>query len=365
MRFKKFTALALAVVTAASVAMTGCGSRIDEDAVVATLGDKEISLGLANFMAQYTAASYDSYITMGYAKENMWSQDLSGNGKTMQDNVKDGILTQIQTNYLLEDHMKDYGVEITDEELSDIDTAAQQFMDDNSKEAIRTMGAKKEYVAEMLRLNLIQKKMHNAIIATVDTEVSDEEAAQRTFSYIKVSTEAHYDDSKNYVEYTDDEKTELEKTAEKIAEEAKTDFDAAATDNGYTVSTYSYGSDEIGEDGTATGSMDASIITAADALKEGEVSSMISVDGKGYYVIRLDSEFDRDATDKEKETIVSQRQSDKYTEVCDSYKEEKEWTVNDDVWAAVNFDKLYTIKKTDTETESVSETETASEAATE
>ena len=149
MRFKKFTALALAVVTAASVAMTGCGSRIDEDAVVATLGDKEISLGLANFMAQYTAVSYDSYITMGYAKENMWSQDLSGNGKTMQDNVKDGILTQIQTNYLLEDHMKDYGVEITDEELSDIDTAAQQFMDDNSKEAIRTMGAKKEYVAEM------------------------------------------------------------------------------------------------------------------------------------------------------------------------------------------------------------------------
>lgn len=365
MRFKKFTALALAVVTAASVAMTGCGSRIDEDAVVATLGDKEISLGLANFMAQYTAVSYDSYITMGYAKENMWSQDLSGNGKTMQDNVKDGILTQIQTNYLLEDHMKDYGVEITDKELSDIDTAAQQFMDDNSKEAIRTMGAKKEYVAEMLRLNLIQKKMHNAIIATVDTEVSDEEAAQRTFSYIKVSTEAHYDDSKNYVEYTDDEKAELEKTAEKIAEEAKTDFDAAATDNGYTVSTYSYGSDEIGEDGTATGSMDASIITAADALKEGEVSSMISVDGKGYYVIRLDSEFDRDATDKEKETIVSQRQSDKYTEVCDSYKEEKEWTVNDDVWAAVNFDKLYTIKKTDTETESVSETETASEAATE
>lgn len=365
MRFKKFTALALAVVTAASVAMTGCGSRIDEDAVVATLGDKEISLGLANFMAQYTAVSYDSYITMGYAQENMWSQDLSGNGKTMQDNVKDGILTQIQTNYLLEDHMKDYGVGITDEELSDIDTAAQQFMDDNSKEAIRTMGAKKEYVAEMLRLNLIQKKMHNAIIATVDTEVSDEEAAQRTFSYIKVSTEAHYDDSKNYVEYTDDEKAELEKTAEKIAEEAKTDFDAAATDNGYTVSTYSYGSDEIGEDGTATGSMDASIITAADALKEGEVSSMISVDGKGYYVIRLDSEFDRDATDKEKETIVSQRQSDKYTEVCDSYKEEKEWTVNDDVWAAVNFDKLYTIKKTDTETESVSETETASEAATE
>ena len=36
MRFKKFTALALAVVTAASVAIKGCGSRIDEDSFVAT-----------------------------------------------------------------------------------------------------------------------------------------------------------------------------------------------------------------------------------------------------------------------------------------------------------------------------------------
>ena len=114
-------------------------------------------------MAQYTAVSYDSYITMGYAKENMWSQDLSGNGKTMQDNVKDGILTQIQTNYLLEDHMKDYGVEITDEELSDIDTAAQQFMDDNSKEAIRTMGAKKEYVATTASSSIL---LPHPVIAT-------------------------------------------------------------------------------------------------------------------------------------------------------------------------------------------------------
>lgn len=73
----------------------------------------------------------------------------------------------------------------------------------------------------MLRLNLIQKKMHNAIIATVDTEVSDEEAAQRTFSYIKVSTEAHYDDSKNYVEYTDDEKAELEKLQRKSQKKRK------------------------------------------------------------------------------------------------------------------------------------------------
>ena len=355
MKIKKLVSLSLAVVTAASVALTGCGSRIDADKIVATLDDKEISLGLANFMAQYKAITYDSFY-LSYAGEDMWSQDLSGSGSTMQDNVKDSVLEEIETDYLLDAHMADYGVEITQDEIDKMEAAAEEFLADNTDEAIKVMGATKEYVTEMLRLNLVQSKMHDAIIADVDTEESDEEAAQRTFSYIQISTAGHTDDSGNYVAYTEDEVAALADTAEQVASAAKTDFDAAATDNGYTVSTYSYGADEIGEDGTATGSMDASVITAADALSEGEVSSLITVDGTGYYVLRLDSEFDEEATETKKSDIVSGRQSDKYTSVCDAYKEAAEWTVNDKVWAAVNFDKLYSIKEEATETEGTGET---------
>ena len=55
MNWKKGTSLVLAGVMASSVLVAGCGKSIDQDAVVATLGEKEISLGFANFMAQYQA----------------------------------------------------------------------------------------------------------------------------------------------------------------------------------------------------------------------------------------------------------------------------------------------------------------------
>lgn len=359
MKMKKLVTLTLAVVTAASVALTGCGKGIDEDAVVATLGDKEISLGLANFMAQRTALTYnDYYVTVAEGKvREMWQQDMTGTGVTLEDTVKNAILEQLHVSYLFEQYMEDYDVEITEAELAEIDKTADAFIADNTKEALDKMGAKKEYVVEMLRLALIQQKMQDAIYATVDTEVTDEEAAQKTISYFRVSDQGYYDDEENYVKYTDEEKAGVEDIAKKAAENAKEDFDAAAED--YTVREYSYGDDELDKDGKATGNMKADVIKAANKLEEGEVSDPVFIEGDGYYIIRLDKEFDKEATEEKKEEIVKKRQSEEYTKVRDEYKKEVEWVVNEDVWATVDFDDIFTTKKVDTEegTESVSGTE--------
>ena len=341
MKLKNIAVLALAGTMAASVVLAGCGNRIDQKAVAAKLGDKEITLGLANFMAQYQAVNYDSYY-MSYYGKDMWTKDVAGNGSTMTDQVKSSVMDQLETDYLLEQHMKDYKVEITDKELSAMKDAAKQFMADNSKKTINSMGATEENLTEMLRLSLIQKKMQNAIEAEVDTNVSDAEAAQRTFSYINVTQDGYYDANNKLVAYTDEEKKALPDKVKEMAAAAKTDFDGTATKNGYKVSTYSYGSD------TTNDTMDKAVLTAASALKAGEISDLITLaDNKGYYIIRLDSEFDRAATDKKKESIVSQRKSDHYTEVTTAYKKDVKWTVEKDAWAKVNFDELYTIKKND------------------
>lgn len=349
MNWKKRTALVLTGVMSASVLVAGCGKSIDKDAVVATLGDKEISLGLANFMAQYQAVSYDNMF-LSYSGEDMWSNDLFGTGQSMTETVKEDVLEAIETNYLLEQHMGDYNVEITDEELEAMKAAAKQFMEDNTKAAIKALGAEEELVTEMLRLSRIQTKMREAIEAEVDTEVSDEDAAQRTFSYIEINTSGYYGDNNQFVEYTEEEKLTLPTKAQETADAAKDDFDKAAEDNGYTVSTYSYGKDEDNS------TMDEAVTKAADELKEGSVSELISVEDGNYYIIRLDKEFDEDATEKKKESIVSQRKSDHYTEITDKYKEDVEWEVDEDVWEAVNFDELYTIKQNES-TETVEETE--------
>lgn len=347
MKAKKLVPLMLAAALGVSV-LAGCGNTIDGEKTGATLDGEEISLGFMNFMARYQQAVYDgSY--MPYFGTDMWSQDLFGEGSDMETSVKSQVAENVETLYLLEKHMADYKVEITEDELAEMDKAAEQFMEDNTDAAIKQVGATKEYVKEMLRLNTIQVKMREAMDAEVDTEVSDEEAAQKTFSYVKVSSTSTTDEDGETVEYTDEEKEALKAEVEEFASNAKDDFEGAAETAGYTVSTYSYGADED--------SFEEAVIEAADELKDDEISGVITTD-ESYYVVHMDSTFDEEKTESKKQEIIEERQSDHYTEVCDGYKEDVKFELNEDEWAKVKFDDLFTIKQEETTDTEDTDTET-------
>ena len=287
--------------------------------------------------------------------ENMWESDLYGNGNTMTQDVKDEIEEELQTLYLLQAHMDEYDISVSEEEEAAILKAADDFIAANSKEAVKQIGAEnKDNVTELLRLRTIQNKMHNRIIEDADTEVTDEEAAQRSFSYVSVSTSGATDADGNQVEYTEEEKADLKAAAQEVAEAE--DFDAAAEAAGYTVSTASYGS---AEDENAT--MDTAVLEAADALKEGEVSDVIETDS-AYYVVRLDSEHDEEATASKKEELISQKQEDYYNDILDGWKEASKWTLNESEWAKVTFEDHFAKPKQE-ETES-SEADAADESVT-
>ena len=339
MKAKRLVALLLAAVLGAST-LTACGSNIDATKTGATLDGQEISLGFMNFMARYQQAIYDGQFASVFGT-GMWGQDMFNDGTDMQTSVKKNVAETVELFYLLEKHMADYKVEITDEELAAMDEAAKKFMEDNSKQAIRQIGATEEYVKEMLRLNTIQAKMRVEMDKEVDTKVSDEEAAQKAISYVSVSTASTTDENGETKEYTEDEKKELEQQMKDFQKSAEDDFTAAAENAGYTVSNYYYGE----KDESYT--LDDAVIEAANKLKEGEVSKVISTDSS-LYVVRMDSTFDEEKTEEKKETIVQQRKDDHYTEVCDGYKEGVAYELNEDEWAKVKFDELFTIKQTET-----------------
>lgn len=336
--------------------ISGCGNTIRDNAVFATLDDTTITMGVANFFAKYEQVMYDSFY-LGYFGEDMWENDLYGNGKTLAEDVKEDVAEELQTMYLLKAHMDDYGISISEEEEAAMAKAADDFLADNSSAAIKQIGAgNRENVIEMLRLRTIQEKMHARIIQDADTDVTDEEAAQRTFSYLQIDTSGYTDEEQNHVDYTDEEKEQFKATAESIA--AAEDFDQAVTDAGYTLSTASYGS---AEDEDA--SLDTAVLEAADALKEGQVSDVVETDS-AYYVVRLDAEFDEEATASKKEEIISERQEDYYDDILDGWKEESEWKINESEWAKVTFEDHFAPKQEEA-TESLEETTESLEEPTE
>ena len=285
MKTKKMAALLLSGAMLASV-LSGCGS-VDKDAVVATLDGEEIQLGVANFAARLTQANLDD-IYAAYFGDDVWSTDLYSSGSTTQESVKTNVISDIKEMYILKNHMDDYNVSLSDEETSEIADVAAQFIADNTQEALDQLGATEDIVEEYLTLYTIKTKMETAIKADADTDVSDEEANERGYSYVKIDTDGYTDDDSNYVEYTDDEKAELETTAQALAEACQDDFDGAITDAGYTVSTGTYAADDE--------SLDEEVVTALDALSEGEVSDLVTTDS-AYYILRLDTECDEEATE--------------------------------------------------------------------
>lgn len=343
MKARRLLPLLMAAVLGVSV-LTGCGNSIDAKSVGATLDGTEITMGFMNFMAKYQQAIYDGQFSSMFGDQDIWSQDLFGEGTDTETSVKKSVSENIENFYVLEKHMADYKVEITDEELAKMDEAAETFMNDNSKKAIKQLGATKEYVKEMLRLSTIQSKMRSAMDAEVDTNVTDEEAAQKKISYVQVGCKSKTDENGETVDYTDEEKANIKKEVEAFQAAAADDFKTAAENAGYTASEATFG------DKDESYTLDDAVIEAAKKLKEGEISEVISTDDN-YYVVRMESLFDEEATENKKKSIVTDRKNDHYTEVLDGYKENVKYELNEDEWAKVKFDELFSIKAAQTEEE--------------
>lgn len=342
MKLKKLSILALSGVLMTGTVLTGCGS-INPDKTVATVNGTEISLGLANYMAQYTAVDYDTYY-MSYFGQDMWTKQSGDNAETMTDRVKANTLQSLEEYYLLEEHMDEYGVSLTEDEMNKIASAAADFMSANTEEALEAMGATEEYVKEQLRLATLQQKMYDAIVAGADTNVSDEECAQKTFSYVRVSKTASTDEAESK---TDEEAAaEAKDKAQQILDEALTGssedpLQTAAEAHDASKATCSYGTKDLQSEDDNSTYLDMAVLEAADKLGEGEYNKTLIDTDKYYYVIRMDSLDDKEAAERERQSIISDRKQALYDETLNGYKDAAQWSVDDKAWEPVNFDTIY------------------------
>lgn len=309
--------------------LTGCG-KLNDDDVVATVGKEEITADIANFYARYTQAQYETYYS-GYMGEDMWKTDAS-EGQSYEEFVKDSVLTELEKMIVLEQHMKEYDVSLTEAEEALVKKAAGEFDEANPLEAKEQISASKKTVNRVLTLMAVQKKMQDAIQAGADTEVSDEEAAQKSMQYVLYPYTSK-DDEGNSEELSDEEKAEVKKQAESFADAAKTveDFSAYATEQGQEAKTATFDKEST--------SPDAELVKAAEELKEGETTGVVETDA-GCYVAKVTSYLDREATDSKKESIVQERKTKLYEDTCKKWIKDAGVKVDKKVWKKVDFNAL-------------------------
>lgn len=330
--FRKKIVISAAVLVLAVTGVTGC--KASDDAVVAEVGNEEIPFGVANFYARMQQAQYETYYAgmMGTTPEAMWTQE-SGEDKTYEETTKESILKNLEDMYLLSQHMEEYDISITEEDKKAIAKAAGIFDEDNSLEDKEMVSGYKKNVEKILQLATIQTRMKEAMTADVDTEVSDEEAAQKSMQYVYFSYTTT-DESGNSVTLTDEEKEALKTTAQEFVDNLNADetrnIDTAAANAGLEVQTATFDSEST--------SPNADLVAAADALeKEGEIAGPVVTDS-GIYVAKLTSLLDREATDAKKTSIVEERKEEQYDKLLEKWRNDTEIKVHKNVWKKVDFE---------------------------
>ena len=381
---------------------------------------------------QATMASYYETMSSMLGQEyslsfDALSDESDEDSPTVGENLKEDALTSIEQAFLMRQHASEYDVALTDEEVQGAKDAAAAFVEDNDAETLTKLGVTQEDIEDVMQVYAIQSKMYDPMIADVDTEVSDEEAQQSSISYVQVSTEGtETDENGETVELTDEEKAEKkeiaqtfldrlnasedpatadfsdlrteindELNAQRRAEEAAADTaedgtnaaedstdDAAQSDSAADTGTTEDASST--EDTTDTDEiyltasettfgaddedLDEALKEAAQTLSDGQVYAEVIEGENAYYVVRMNSVLDREATDSQKETIVQERQAEAYSNQLDTWVEESDISVKR-AWnklEVTDYD-LYTMtvdtseESTDGTTDSTSDSENSTE----
>lgn len=298
----------IASLALAAAGLAGCGDKVDGTAAALVINDEEVNLGTANFYLRHqqaeTANMMQSYGLT--SSDLMWDQAISDSqsyGDSLKENCQDSLVNMV----VLRQHAEEYGVSLTEEETQKIDETAQAVMDANP-DAMERIGASKEDVAQVLELYTYQQKMREPMVADTDCEVSDEEAAQTTVTYARISLEGE-----DGAELTEDEKAELKADAEEVLAQIQASADPSAADfstiadgvnEDFMASSLSYGSDDT--------ILEDTVKEAVSSLTDGQVYGSVIETEEYYYIVRLDQAFDAEATETEKESIISQRESENY-----------------------------------------------------
>ena len=271
-----------------------CG--VSPDAIVASLDGNGASADLITYWIGYNASYLNSYMQYYGGGAHDWDYVMS-DGTAMPDYIKNDVLTTVKQELVIENLAEKYGVELTDEQLSAMESDEQGFIEQYGGEEgfdaeLAKLGLRRETYERITRTNYLYQDLYklyltegsalyasnedlaayaaaqgyitadHILLTTVDTAtgeaLSDEAIAEK-----KALAEELAEKLKNY---TGDD---LASYFAELADEYSEDPGRASNPTGYTFT---------------TGSMVQEFEDAAYALDEGAVSDIVE-SRFGYHIL--------------------------------------------------------------------------------
>ena len=383
--------------------LTGCKKNADEKTAsvpLVTVGEESVNADAFNFYMRYqqTDASGNeiaqnaAWYKMLYGYYGMdidpWNTDLMGTGQTLGDELKTECIDDVKKMLLAKTHMEELGIEFTAEDQEKAAKAAADFIAANDEETLKAMDATPENVEQILTLMTIRERAEVPMGADVDTEVSDEEAAQTTISYavLTPAPEEEEEETELPEEGTEDaaeegaftEETEVktksaDETEEEVLEELESEVEtetedpamAEAREEAMDVADalLSQMKDSDDFDGpvavfqdivdqddvhvtlysttTTFGADDVypseEIVKACFGQEDGTLIDQVFEVNGSYYICYVTDGFDEEATADRKVEIVEERRQALVDDTYASWEEEQEATVDEAVLASLAF----------------------------
>lgn len=346
---KKIAAVVLATTLAIS-SLTGCGAekfdlKQNGEKPVITVDGESMSFSEANFQARLLQQQYESY----YGTD-IWKTE-GQDKQTIEQSVKAALLEQLKSYRVILNHAKDYDATLTEEEAKTLKEQAEAFIGQMTDEFKALTDVNEEQLEEYVKQSLIAQKVSIEAGKEADVKVTDEEARQVKVNYVvfKVDTDAKKA-----------EKTKAKQQATKLMNQAtKTKnlaVSAKAMKEEVTEATLGKNNDSIPEE----------LVTAALKLKKGEITKPIEID-YGYYVMQCMEENDKEATKTAKEQMLSEKQTEYFTNTTlPKWEDDAKITVDEKLWDTIQFagNPVVKVESTTEESTTAAENTTAAESTT-
>jgi foldase protein PrsA len=216
------------------------------------------------------------------------------------------------------------GIVLDAENASEADEVATQYFDALSGDAKESLDLTLEDVQDMYREYALADYMYDKVTASIQTEISDDEARIVKVESILFSTR-----NEDGSQMDDNAKTGILETAQKVLRQIRNgaDFDSLILEyNDDSESSYSL---SRSEDGTTD-----AFTEVAFALDKDEVSDIIETDD-GYRIVKCINNFDRSETEANKVKLLESRKGTAFGEQFDKFEETLETNMNDKLWSSV------------------------------